>query len=90
MPPYIDLGKLLLNSSLVILWHPVSFQSMCAIIFSLNFNLIAVSSKIVRIDVWSLRIPMFTNLQPLTQWKNGREQIKLSSICVYLVELKDL
>ena len=89
MPPAVDLDKLLLNSSLVILWYPISLQSICAAILSFTLNLIAVSLKLVMIDVWSLRIPMLTTVQYLTRRNNDREQIKLSRICGDLVELKD-
>ena len=89
MPPSIDLDKILLNSSLVILWYPISFQSICATNSTFTLNLIAVSLNLVRIDVWLLRIPMLTTLQSLTQQNNVQEQIKLSSICGNLVELKN-
>ena len=62
MPPSIDLDKILLNISLVSLWYPISFQSICATTFSFTLNLIAVSLKLVRISVWSLRIPVLTTL----------------------------
>ena len=70
MLPYIDLVKLLLNSLLVKLWYPISFQSICAAIFSFTLNLIAVSLKLVRIAVWSLHIPMLTTLQSLNRQNN--------------------
>ena len=90
MLPSIDLDKILLNSLLVSLWCPIILQSMCADIFSFTMDLIAVSLKLVSIDVWSLRIPMLTTLQSLTRQNNDRKQIKLSSICGYIVVLKDL
>ena len=90
MLPYIDLDKLLLNRLLVSLWYPISFQSICAAIFSFTLNLIDVSLKLVRISICSLQITMLTTFQYLTQQKNGREQIKLYRICGDLVELKDL
>ena len=90
MPPSIDLDKLLLNSLLFRLWYHISFQSICATIFSFTLNLISVSLKLVIISEWLLRIPMLTTLQYLTRRKNGQEQIKLSRICGDLVELKDL
>ena len=90
MIPSIDLDKLLLNSLLVSLWYPISFQSICATILSFTLNLIAVSLKLVRVAVCSLRIPMFTTLQSLTRQKNDQDQIKLSIICGDLVVLKDL
>ena len=90
MPLSIDLDKLLLNISLVRYWYPISFQSIFATTFSFTLNLISVSLKLVRISVWSLRIPMLTTLQSLTRQKNVQEQIKLSSICGDIVELKDL
>ena len=90
MPPSIDLDKIFLNISLFIFWYSISFQSICATTFSFILNLIAVSVKLVRITVWLLRIPILTNLQSLTGQKNGREKIKLSSICGDLLWLKDL
>ena len=89
MLPSIDLDKLFLNNLLVSLWYLISFQSICAAIFSFTFNLIAVILKLVTTAVWSLCIPMLTTFQYLTRRKNGREKIKLSSICGDLVELKD-
>ena len=47
----IDVDRLLLNISLVILWYPINFQSVYAIIFSVTFNLIAVILKVVSMDV---------------------------------------
>ena len=89
MPSYIYLDKLLLNSSLVSLWYPISFHSICSITFSYTLNLIAVILKVVRIAAWLLRIPMLTTFQSLTRRKNGQDQINLSSICGDIVELKD-
>ena len=88
MPSSIYLDKLLLNSSLVSLWYPISLQAICATTFSFTLNLIAVILKLVMIAVWLLLITMLTTLRYLTQRKNGREQINLSSICGDLVELK--
>ena len=89
MLPYIDLDKLLLNSLLVSLWYSISFQSICADIFSFTLNLTAAILKLVKIDVWSLRIPMLTTLQSLTRRKNSQEIIQLSRLCGDLIELKD-
>ena len=90
MLTYIDLDKILLNRLLVSLWYPIIFQSICAASFSFTLNLIAVSLKLVMIAVWSLCIPMLTIFQSLTRRNNCRAQIKLSSICGDLVDLKDL
>ena len=47
----IDIDRLLINSSLVILWCPIIFQSFCANIFSISLDLIAMVLKVVSMAV---------------------------------------
>ena len=47
----INIDMLLLNSSFVVLWNQIRFQSVCTTIFPVTLNLIAVVLKVVRMAV---------------------------------------